>query len=112
MSIESRILKCDYPGCEAKVEIHGYGTSWRRDFGWGECLYYGDCCPEHLSLAKADKRLLDRVHDLVASLDVRDRETLVAILKVFGEEPGAGGIRATQGEIRRENSLDEFIPHS
>jgi hypothetical protein len=85
MSIESRILKCDYPGCEAKIEVHGHGTSWRHDYGWGECVY-GDCCREHRTLAEADKRLLDHVQDLVEDLDVRDRETLVAILKVFGED--------------------------
>jgi hypothetical protein len=85
MSVESQTMKCDYPGCMTRVVI-SRSTSWRHDYGWCECAY-GDCCRKHLSLAKADEKLLDRVHDLVASLDVRDRETLVAILKIFGDEP-------------------------
>jgi hypothetical protein len=83
MSIESQTMKCDYPGCGAKIEVHGYGTSWRHDYGWGECVY-GDCCREHQAATESYKRLLDRVRDLVEDLDVRDRETLVAILNVLG----------------------------
>lgn len=101
MSIESRIIKCDYPGCGAKIEIHGHWTSWRHDFGWGECIY-GDCCREHRALADADKRLLDRVQELVQYLGIWEREKLVAILKIFGEEPGeeAKGISEIKGETR------------
>jgi hypothetical protein len=85
MSIEYTVMRCDYPGCAATVTVSD-ATSWRHDYGWAECAY-GDCCREHRALAEAGKRLLDRVQDLVEDLDVRDRETLVAILKVFGEEP-------------------------